>query len=200
MNSINLKPIWGLLCLFLFYLPFATAQNIYGTITTEEDEGLEGVVVTLSCVPGYSDTTDASGFFVFENVPAGLDCNVWPSIEGPIFNGISTFDLVLMSKHILGVQLLDSPYKMIAADVNNSETITEADMIAIMEAIYGMEDEFPDNTSWRFLPESFIFPDPTNPWVTEIPDFINISPVFGDVEVNFIAIKIGDVNGSASPN
>lgn len=200
MNTINLKPIWGLLCLFLFYLPFVSAQTIYGTVTNEYDVGLEGVKVSLSCLSGYTDTTDASGAFIFENIPAGDLCSIWPFVEGSVFNGVSTFDLVLMSKHILGVQLLDSPYKMIAADVNNSGTITQADLIAIMEVIYGIEDEFPNYTSWRFLPGSFIFPDPTNPWATDLPEVINIGPVTGENEVNFIAIKIADVNGSATPD
>jgi hypothetical protein len=39
-------------------------------------------------------------------------------------NGVSTYDLVLISLHILQVDQLDSPYKVIAADANNSQSVT----------------------------------------------------------------------------
>ena len=45
-----------------------------------------------------------------------------------IASAVTTFDLVLISRHILGLEALDSPYKMIAADVNMSGTISTSDV------------------------------------------------------------------------
>jgi len=56
--------------------------------------------------------------------------------EAP-FNGVSTFDLILINQHILGVQPFDDPYDYLAADVNNTSSITILDMIGIRRAILG---------------------------------------------------------------
>ncbi len=200
MNTNNLKPLCGLLCLCLFYLPLLSGQTIYGTITTEAAEGIEGVTVSLSCSSVYTTTTDASGSYIFENIPEGDLCSIGVYWNDDWNNGVSPFDFILISKHILTVQLLDSPYKMIAADINNNEQISESDLLELMAFNYGDIDGFPNNTSWRFIPADYVFPDPANPWLEDFPDIINIDGVSGDVEVNYLGIKIGDVNGSVVPN
>jgi hypothetical protein len=46
-----------------------------------------------------------------------------------------------------------------------------------------------------------VFPDPTNPWSEEFPEVININNIQDHaMNENFISAKIGDVNGSATPN
>jgi hypothetical protein len=200
MDSCNLKSLWGLFGLFLFHFPLLSGQTIYGTITTEEAEGIEGVTVSISCSSVYTTITDASGSYIFENIPEGETCSMGVFLNDNWHNGVSVFDMIIISKHILAVQLLDSPYKMIAADINNNGQISESDLLELMAFNYGDIDEFPNNTSWRFIPADYVFPDPTNPWLEEFPETINIDGVTGDVEVNYIGIKIGDVNGSVSPN
>ncbi|MCB9282581.1 MAG: hypothetical protein H6563_00790 [Lewinellaceae bacterium] len=44
---------------------------------------------------------------------------------------MTTYDMVLISRHVLGLVPLDSPYKRIAADVNRSSGIEIADFFAI---------------------------------------------------------------------
>jgi hypothetical protein len=72
---------------------------------------------------------------LLSNLTAGGDYTVTPVLDANYLNGVSTFDLVLIQRHILGVQLLDSPYKMIAADANNSQTITTSDIIMLRRLI-----------------------------------------------------------------
>lgn len=64
--------------------------------------------------------------------------------------------MVLVARHILGTQLLDSPYKIIAADVNRSNTVSTADLVDMRKLILQYEGSFPDNTSWRFIDASYI--------------------------------------------
>jgi hypothetical protein len=117
-----------------------------------------------------------------------------------IKNGVSTFDLLLISRHILGLEPFDTPYKMIAADVNRSNTITTFDIVTARKAILGVITEFPGNTSWRFVPQSFTFPNPQNPFMTPFGSSMTLANLV-DVRdsVNFWAIKVGDVNLSAIP-
>jgi hypothetical protein len=43
----------------------------------------------------------------------------------------------------------------------------------------------------------YVFPDPTNPWFQEFPESRNINNLSGDMmNEDFIAAKIGDVNGT----
>ncbi len=115
-------------------------------------------------------------------------------------NGVSTFDLVLISKHILGIKPLDSPYKMIAADVNNSTSITTLDLIQLRKLILSIDTEFGNNTSWRFVDAGYNFPDPAKPWTEQFPEVKNINNLQDGLTGDFVAVKIGDVNGSAVVN
>jgi len=55
-------------------------------------------------------------------------------------NGISTLDMILILKQIVGLEPFDSPYKFIAADVNKSGTVTTADIVAIRRVILGIDN------------------------------------------------------------
>ena len=142
-------------------------------------------------------------------IPDFTKYRVTPVKDDNPLNGVSTFDLVLINKHVLGIEPLNSPYKMIAADANNSASITTFDVVELRKLILGIYTKLPANTSWRFVEEDFIFPNPANPfndygggntpnheWLDVTPDF-NHAPA---AEANFIGIKIGDVNTNAVAN
>ncbi len=116
-------------------------------------------------------------------------------------NGVSTFDAVLLTKHILGSQLLDSPYKIIAADVNHSNSVTTLDAVIIRQMVLQYISAFPDNASWRFVDKNYIFPDPLNPFAEPFPETILLENLQQDTfGVDFIGIKTGDLNLNAIPN
>ena len=172
---------------------------VSGTIATEEDALVEGVEVGLSGNTNATMTTTDDGTYQFVNLELFYDYTVTPSLDLNYLNGVSTFDLVLISKHILGVTPLNSPYKMIAADVNKSESITTLDLIQLRKLILTIDTEFNNNTSWRFVDASFDFPDDSNPWLTDFPEVINLNDLNSDmINQDFVAVKIGDVNGSAT--
>jgi hypothetical protein len=100
--------------------------------------------------------------------------------------------------HILGLRTLESPYKLIAADANNSGTITTLDLLEIRKVLLGESDRFADNTSWRFVARNYVFPDAADPWSEPFPESVEIDELVTCVEgMDFTAIKIGDLNGSA---
>jgi hypothetical protein len=175
--------------------------SVAGTIRTEDNQPVQGVDVALSGPMSQATATNVSGSYLFSNLVAGGDYTITPLLDANPLNGVSTFDLVLISRHILGVQPLNSPYKMIAADVNNSKSITTLDLIQLRRLILAIDTEFANNTSWRFIPASYVFPVPTNPWFEQYPEVINVNDLVGNViDRNFRGVKIGDVNGSAIPN
>jgi len=139
--------------------------------------------------------------YAFATLRAGYDYTVTPSLDKDYLNGVSTFDLVLMTKHILGTKKLDSPYRLIAADLNKSRSITTLDVIKLRKSILGLEPTFTGNTSWRFVRADYVFANPQAPWNEEFPEVYSINDLVGQLTAHdFVAIKVGDVNGSAKAN
>ena len=145
------------------------------------------------------EMTDDNGDYSFD-LPMHQNYTVSPEHNDYPLNGVSTYDLVLISQHILGIQTLESPYKMIAADVNNSGTISTLDVVKLRELILFIETEFENNTSWRFVDANYVFPNPGNPFETAFPEVYTINDLSSDEVANFVAVKIGDVNCSAVTN
>ncbi|MCB0570945.1 MAG: T9SS type A sorting domain-containing protein [Phaeodactylibacter sp.] len=175
--------------------------GIFGTITTEADSAVEGMQVTMTGQGFAVVITGADGGYAFTGVQQGYDYTVTPQCDSDYLNGVSTYDILLISKHILGIQPLDSPYKRIAADVNNSHTISALDMLQLRKLILAIDTVFTNNTSWRFVKRAYTFPDPDNPWLEPFPEvaIINNLPYYLDGQ-DFIAIKIGDLNLDAETN
>jgi hypothetical protein len=89
---------------------------------------------------------------------------------------------------------------MIAADANNSKSISTLDLIQIRKLILNIDTHFANNTSWRFVDATYRFPNATNPWSAAFPEVVSVNDLVGNIKANFVAIKIGDVNASASVN
>lgn len=176
--------------------------SIAGAIQTEQGQGVQDVHVQINAGAfGASTTTQADGTFQFTNLLPGSDYTVSPTLDTDPLNGVTSYDLVLIQKHILQIDPLDSPYQLIAADANNSGAITTADVVALRKLILFIEPSLPNNTSWRFVDAHYQFPDPANPWAEVFPEVYSVNNLTTDqLGVDFVAIKVGDVNGSASTN
>lgn len=177
-----------------------TPAVVAGVLATETGNGLQSADVQLSGNGNVSAASDVDGAYGFTDVIQGYDYTITPQHDVDYLNGVSTFDLVLISKHILQIDPLDSPYKRIAADANRSGTITTLDLLQLRQMILNVEPELPSNTSWRFVDQAYGFTSNT-PEAENFPEVININDLSGDMMANdFVAVKIGDVNGSAVVN
>jgi hypothetical protein len=110
-----------------------------------------------------------------------------------IYNGVSTFDLVIITKHILGMQAFDSPYQYWAADVNGSKTVTTLDMVYIQKVILGINTSFPVQKNWI----SYFDTGNAQAWAQS--ESMNCQNLQSGDELSIKAIKLGDVNFSAVP-
>jgi hypothetical protein len=112
-------------------------------------------------------------------------------------NGVTSFDVALMSRHVLGIAPLSTPYQIIAADANRDGTIDAADLLHFQRLILRLDNQLKNNNSWRFVPKSYPFSDPTNPFASDFPEILNVSNLTSAVtNGDFVAIKVGDVNNS----
>ncbi len=103
---------------------------------------------------------------------------------GNILNGVTTGDITLIHRHIMGNSPLSNHFKLTAADVDCDGRVTVLDMIQIRRAIIGQISEFGCKTNYKFWPENLEF-------------------YWEGSRVNageYISIKLGDVNNSAVYN
>ena len=173
--------------------------TIGGTVKTEYGDGVANVNVLLGGNISSTMTTNSVGTFSFEDLTPNEDFTLNFEKNTNPWNGVTTQDIVFIRKHILGIEYLDSPYKLLAADVNNSGEITALDMVIIRSLILLNILEFPDNESWKIVDGSFVFANPTQPWSSNIPEQISINNLDANRNYDMIGIKIGDVNNSVQP-
>ncbi len=178
--------------------------------------GISGVTVSM----GTCTTTS------FASVPFNYFLEVESSCENSalcmsystdIRNGVSTFDLVLISRHILQIDCFISPQQYLAADADRNGVIDQADIDAIRDLILFNTNTFPGNTPGiRFIPESdyqdlqfAIFGCSIDPIALSLigftPDCLarNSNDYELDIDPNTDnayrrVIKTGDINGSFS--
>ncbi|MEL6867751.1 MAG: hypothetical protein AAFP19_25220, partial [Bacteroidota bacterium] len=173
-----------------------------GKIVTPEGEAIHQVEVNIRSVNnGVSNSlyTDTAGEFWIESLDFCGDYVFRPEKISHPLNGVSTFDLLLISRHILGLDSLDAPYQYFAADVNRSGTITTFDLVELRRLILGIDDDFRNHTSWAFAAESWL-PNQNAP-LDDLPvDSIPVDGLtFGNNTINYIGWKVGDVSGNANP-
>ncbi|MCB9317894.1 MAG: T9SS type A sorting domain-containing protein [Lewinellaceae bacterium] len=181
--------------------PGASTASINGQITTEASTTVEYVNVDLSSANGNLPAfkTGVDGKYAFGNVLMSQNYVVKPERNDDYTNGVSTLDILAIQKHILGIEQMDSPYKVIAADVNADDKITAVDLVELRKLVLGIYDELPNNTSWRFVPKTYAFADAMKPW--GFPEEVSVANMSAnEVTANFVGVKVGDVNGSSKAN
>ncbi|MTB51611.1 T9SS type A sorting domain-containing protein [Lewinella sp. W8] len=178
--------------------------SISGAIISENGNTVGGVSLLLSgATESRTDVSGVDGTYNFENLQVGEDYTIDAVFDSYINHsqGVSTLDLVLITRYILGLDELHSPYQRLAADANNDKEISVQDIISIRRLILGLDDSYQANSAYRFVDASFIFPVPTNPWATNFPEVVNENNLSASVrDADFIAIMIGDVNGNGFNN
>jgi hypothetical protein len=170
-------------------------HSIEGVIYTPLGKPVHGVRV----YSGQGDTTytDSIGRYKFVDLIPNKDYAIRPELLTKWDNGMSSFDFVLISRHILNLEPLSTPEKIIAADANFSNTVTNFDIVQMRKVLIGTLPGVPDSKSWRFYPLNTVFSTPDNPFLTPLPGEILIQGLDSDrTGVDFRGIKIGDIDGN----
>lgn len=194
-NPVTCAPALGAISGFPICPP-----PVHGLVADELNRGIHETRVSFTCSGcNGSFLTGSDGAYGF--CPCGT-CNatITPYKNTNPLNGVTTLDLALITKHILGLDSLDTPYKIIAANANGDLSVTTFDVVTLRKLILGIIDTLPV-TSWRFVDKNYTFPDPSNPFVPAFPTSATIPNVGTNSNhlANFVAIKVGDVNNTANP-
>lgn len=173
--------------------------TIAGLIISETTKAMLPSRVNLATANNSNYKTEwshYSGNYAFTDLISGQDYRISVENNDAPLQGVSTRDIVLIQKHILGIKYLDSPYKIIAADVNNSQSITASDLAEIRKLILGAIETYPKNKSWRFIPKNYVFKNPAYPFPFE-ENILHSKMENNKMNTDFYAVKIGDVSGNA---
>ncbi|NBC05878.1 MAG: hypothetical protein GVY26_01640 [Bacteroidetes bacterium] len=177
--------------------------SLMGGVETPDGTPVPNVRVELFGEDTEVDSTDNEGEFrLYDAYFSSGDVLLQLKRGGDDLNGVSTLDLVLMSKHILGLQPFDSHYDYIAADINRSGSVTVLDIIQLRKLILSQADDSPHDFSWRFVPQhSLLWPGGADG--SNIPDSFDLTPLLSEIPpgltVDFVAVKVGDLDGSVIP-
>lgn len=176
--------------------------KIAGVIKTEKGEDVEKVLVKEANNLAINVLTTATGRFELANLAFGKNYKLQPYKNDDLLNGLSTMDLVLIQKFILGIISLKSPYQQIAADLDRSGNVSTLDLIKLRKLILGKDTDLGvQNNSWRFIDADYVFPVGINPLKAPFPEAKTLDDFKTKfAQANFIGIKVGDLNSSATPN
>ena len=182
----------------LLWSDLAFSQLIVsGNISSTIGEQFSDIAVLAIGTENKVAYTDNNGNFTFTLQAGGayeirpIDCRANP------LNGVTTFDRVLIAQHYMGINPLSTPYKIIAADLDNSGIVDSLDNIVLTSLILGIITELP-SANQRFIPQDHVFPNPLDPFSQPFPQSIFIADLQTDISnTNFFALKVADVNDSA---
>ena len=165
-------------------------------------------IVDAASAPVANIDTDAFGAYSLTNLGSGESrlTATKTLVEADTNRVITSADALAALKIAVGLnpntnqEQPVSPYQLIAADVNKDGRVTSADALATLKIAVGLVDAVPQE--WLLVPESAAYWDEIDGVFTlskssvewDAEGLLLDSPDTG--EVNFVALLLGDVNGS----
>lgn len=173
-------------------------HTISGLFERGNGEPLSDVVVNYFGDESGAMSTDSDGFYEF-SVQSGASIEVGAERNTSWVEFVSTLDLINIQRHLLNIELLDSPYKIIAADAVNNGVISTLDLIQLQRLLVGIIDSIPGNASWCFVPADYDFIDPDDPLNENFPEIKEYNDLDSNkLNEDWVAIKTGDVTWPSS--
>ncbi len=176
----------------------SVAGAVKGLIYTEDGRLVPKVTVQLnqSFTDLYmgTDTSDNSGSYDIGHIENGSSYYLTPDLQADPLDGLNTFDLVLLQRHIMGLNKFDTPYKIISADINRDKRVTASDILDLRRAVLRLSSSFDTHDSWRFINSDYKFEDARYPLNDDLDKKIYFA--YQQASVDLVAMKVGDFNGS----
>ncbi len=122
-------------------------------------------------------------------------------------NGVTSLDLIMLQRHILGIEVFTHKSQYLAGDVNGSGSLSAVDLLIMQKLILGVRTEFPPMGSNSYnQPVIYIEQDlydntqlsnPIGAFPFQLSDYADFScRSNSDLLTDRYAIKRGDVNGT----
>lgn len=175
-------------------------MEVAGRILTNLGTPIPDVDIFVSKDDGSEEMiqqTREDGRFAFSLPGGARPLQIRPVKNSDPFAGITILDAVKLQRHLLNIKKLETPYELLAADLDRSGHLSVGDMIKMQKILLGWYTEWPEGTPWLFLDARFRFAKPDAPWDEYAPQSIDLATVFDADRLEFVAVKLGDLNNSA---
>ncbi len=175
-------------------------MDVAGRILTNLGTPIPDVDIFVSKDDGSEEMiqqTREDGTFAFSLSGGARPLQIRPVKFSDPFTGITILDAVKLQRHLLNIKKLETPYELLAADLDRSGHLSVGDMIKLQKILLGWYTEWPEGAPWLFLDTRFRFAKPDAPWNEYAPQSIDLATVFDVDKLEFVAIKLGDLNNSA---
>ncbi len=180
------------------FCPDLGAASIAGAVQNVAGNPIEGAKIILQGDRVNQTFSNRDGRFLFEYLKENQDYSLSAIVDSSYRDGVTTYDIVMIMRHILGEELFHSPYQYLAADADLSGTITTLDVILIRKLVLHLENALPHKKQFRYLPTGYPFLSPQDAIRAKFPETLNFSNLQGKyLHAGITVVKIGDVTGDA---
>ncbi len=116
--------------------------------------------------------------------------------KSDVINGITTKDIIIIQKHLLGQKEFADTLQYFAADVNNNYNVTASDIVEIRKLILGIKATFSNVPPWYFIRKD---------WMEVITPYNSLNSItFKGMQINsfprqnadLFGLKLGDLDYS----
>jgi len=159
--------------------------DIQGTVVDPLGRPVKNVEISISGSTTQTMLTDSVGYFNLSGVNRQGQYTITPGKNDYQINGLNVIDLIVIQKHLLAKDTFDFPWQYIAADATNNNSVSVGDILVLLRLLLGKITFLPSSPSWRFDPSVIL---------------LDNLPLGETAQVQFQAIKIGDLNNSVNPS
>ena len=173
-----------------------SAFVLSGLVKDVNGAGLNDFSVTIEnlFVSGNPVTISGEqGQFEMSNAQKDSDYEIALSKPDGFNAGITTVDMIILQNHLLGITEIDNEYALMAADVNRDGRLSSSDLLLMKRMIIGQISAFAAyETAWIFnlIPHPEMMQISDNQFLTD--------ELYQDIHMDIVAVKIGDLDGSAA--
>ncbi len=173
--------------------------SIAGKIQNFNGEPIPDVRLTLYPKASHQPIAakDFSGTYRFEKLRGNRDYEIHASKQSDWLAGVNTRDLVIIKKYLLNKTDLEFAWQYIAADANNSNSISTADIAILRQLILGKRARLPKADSWVWFDDRI---DKENlKALQEHKGIMYIEALQEELgTADWSGIKVGDVSGDVN--
>lgn len=144
---------------------------------------------------------------IVENVESGTyttalsekkDYKVTPAKIDNNNQGTTILDVIMLSKYLIKQHQFDSPYQVLAADIDGDKQINSRDLNLLRNIVLGKERNNNSFKKWKFVPRVDNIEEYTATEVLNLNNYIIVDDLKGDLsELDFVGVKAGDLNNTA---
>jgi hypothetical protein len=169
-------------------------SDIIGNVSSVTGAKAKNILIHVdSNLPEFpkSQLTNQEGKYQFSDFPKGLNYKMEGTFVSEEMKGLDYTDMSNLYWHLQGIKLITNPYQLIAADVNGDLLVNELDFIMLKNALQ-TKSETGFTANKCVVKSSELNVSNWNSYKESI-DHTLADDVF---DLDFVAIKIGDINGS----